>query len=146
MSINTLPPELLAQILNDENSSLILSLWKTGDRILQSKLKNHGIAHMDLRHMEVKSQFWNSKWPRCLKEFRLRSLTVSLPSYAPQQLHIIRSELMRQHPMLESLSLHFKGAIELFSADSENSPVVPTHQRLSSTRLIPLSKRPKVNT
>lgn len=116
MTLNMLPSEVLAQILDSENSWAALELWKTGDRALCTKLVNGGITHLNLRQVSTGKRVC---WPRCLKEFRLRSLSFTLSvidTLPPFYRTVVPSELMRLHPCLETLSLEFPGALRMMSS------------------------------
>lgn len=117
MLLSHLPVELLAQILDGAHSWVAVELWKTGNGILRQKLAHGGIQVVDLRGH---SGFTTGTWPRCLKEFRLRKLSVKsncellpLPS--------LRNELMGLQSTLVELKLAVPGGVEVFSDDEESS-------------------------
>ena len=110
MSLTIFPPELLAQILNGKFSWAAIELWKTGDRILMGKLKNKGITQVSLSHTAPRIAV---TWPRCLKEFQLQSLSLKCVNL-PLPLAELRDLLLQQPADLESLSLDFPGATDLF--------------------------------
>lgn len=139
MSLNLLPSELLAQILDGKFSSIVLNLWKTGDRLLQWKLKNHGIKHLYLDHVEVRGHQWSCKWPQCLKEFRLGSL-----SFSGRLDGDLRYELMQLHPTLEVLTLSMHGAAVYFA---ESTKTLPTASSASlSADIAQLGTQPPLDT
>lgn len=110
MSLRSLPSEVLALILDGENSFLTLELWKTGDSLLMAKLRNRGIEHMDLHSSETRGA---PLWPRCLKEFKLRSLRFTASKTAAP-LRLVAAELMRLHVGLETISFDFYEALNWF--------------------------------
>lgn len=116
MSFSMLPQELLAHILAFDISSSAVELWRSGDRRLMAKLRSGGILEVTLSSSKDASPL--QTWPRCLKEFRLRSLLVqsSTPLLPCSSL---RSELMRHYPGLTDLRLFVPGALEAFSNDPE---------------------------
>lgn len=77
MKLINLPRDVLEVILNGPNSFLAIELWKTGDRILQQTLANGGVTEMSLR--EGRRGWVQTKWPKCIKHFKLRSLRVVAP-------------------------------------------------------------------
>lgn len=135
-SLNALPSEILARILNGKSSWAALELWKTGDRILMSKLRANGIQRMELRHVTMKTGLKTELvWPRCLKEFRLLSLSVK-SLFNVHSVNVLRSELMRQNPGLETLSLQFPGAFPLIA-----EPILEAGATLPSSAILPSAQQ-----
>lgn len=145
VSLNVFPSEVLALILNGKNSWAALELWKTGDRILQAKLKANGITHVDLHHVTMRTKYKVALvWPRCLKEFRLQSLSLKC-RFTEHSASVIRGDLMRLYPGLEALTLDFAGSLTLFCEIDPSAPtsapnVASQHEDAGER----LSKRPKL--
>lgn len=141
MKLAYLPPEVLALILDGEFSWAAVELWKTRDRALMARLKNRGIKEVLLTQVSTKIAL---TWPRCLKEFQLKTLCLASGSQ-PLLLPALRAELLRQHTGVESLSLDFPGAINLFLNESTPSgdPTAPQIMT-SSYETEPTFKRSKV--
>lgn len=113
MSLVQLPQELLAHILQGDTSWAALELWKTGDRQLMSKLKSGGVRRLGLIHYR---RYVRCTWPRCLKEFRLHTLSIkSVHPLLP--LNLLRSELMRMNPSLRELEIEAPDAVAAFADD-----------------------------
>ena len=106
MSLNTLPVELLALVLNEPNSYLVLELWKCGNRALNHRLHNGGIRDIVLKADPLSK---TTRWPRCLKEFRLESLSVSSKETGVCTTPTLRNELKQLRRGLRSLELAFGG-------------------------------------
>lgn len=107
MKLSDLPPELLRAILNGRTSWAVLELWKAGDRVLNSKLVNHGITDMDLRDFRNGS---TSRWPQCLKEFKLQRLSLTGRFTYPTE--ALRREIQQLHSGLRVLSLYLPQALD----------------------------------
>ena len=106
MSLILFPAEVLALILNGPNSYLVLELWKCGNRVLNHRLCNGGITDIVLKADQSSK---TSRWPRCLKEFRLESLSVFSEETGVCTTPTLRNELIQLHRGLRSLELAFDG-------------------------------------
>lgn len=105
MRLADLPPEALALIL-DNLSQSVIELWKSGDSTLRSLMKRGGVSSLDLNHEAFDSPV---RWPRCLKEFRLRSLSVECV-HALCTTSTLRKELRSLHSDIKELALSFPDA------------------------------------
>lgn len=76
MKLEQLPIELLERILSPHFSWAAIELWKCGNGILNSKLARGAVKYMDLRDFSGDS---TGRWPRCIKHFKLESLSISRP-------------------------------------------------------------------
>ena len=118
MKLSDLPPELLRGILNGCGD--VIALWKAGDHTLNAKLVNNGVTEVELATKRFDS---SSRWPQCLKSFRLERLFISCrnPSFcAPGLLH----ELQQLHSGLRVLQLYIPGLLELILPIEGESNVV----------------------
>lgn len=103
MRLQDLPVEVLRTIFDGDDSSLVLELWKTGDRLLCNKLANGGVSYMILHSRRMLNS--PSRWPRCLKHLKLVSLKVSSEeSLGPA--HKLRDELNLLQRGLKRLTVH----------------------------------------
>ena len=134
MKLSDLPPELLRDILNGPQScGAVITLWKAGDRSLNTKLVNSGVTDVDLVDDRRDS---SSCWPQCLKSFRLERLFISCrnPSFCtPDILH----ELQQLSPALKVLQLFNPGLIKHLLPVGGESKELSYSDESSST------KRPK---
>lgn len=133
MKLEECPPELLSLILDGQTSWAAIELWKTGNRALRHRLANGGIKKMDLNDSLSTS---TSRWPRCLKEFKLTSLSLCRtgPLATPATLF---NEVMRLHSGLKKLLLRGEDIaksifpdfavtrFDHFVADSDNDDELP---------------------
>lgn len=115
MSLERLPVELLAIILNGRNAWAAIELWKSGSPLMRQKLCNGGVT--DVKLETNGSSPSPGVWPRCLKHFRLSSLTVSHYSTLKDPVNI-HSELKQLNRGLRNLDLRFKGALVAFFGTS----------------------------
>lgn len=103
MNLAFLPPEILAQVFNNAHHSyLLLDLWKTGDRLLLSKLQS-SITHVHLEQV-TSTPF---AIPPLLSNFRaLRSLSLSSQQKLRKR-HVSKWQavLRTLSPTLESISI-----------------------------------------
>lgn len=129
MRLSNLPRDVLAIVLNGPNSFLAIELWKTGDRILQQTLANGGVTEMRLS--EGRQGWVQSKWPRCIKRFKLRSLcvvapmmTISSPWYSTKSASsLLRLELQQIHSGVKILELRWPSVYrDIFQLDSSTLP------------------------
>ena len=124
MKLSDLPPELLRGILNGPQScGAVITLWKAGDRILNAKLVNNGVTDVDLVDDRRDS---SSRWPQCLKSFRLGRLSISCrnPSFCtPDILH----ELQQLSPALKVLQLYFPGVEALLPVEDQYNDLSHSH-------------------
>ena len=117
MSLSELPPEVLRDILNSPQSSwAALELWKAGDRTLNSKLANSGVTEIELGDNRTYS---TSRWPKCLKEFRLERLSITRTSGHFYDLKSLRSELSQLYSGLKVLQLYIPGIAEVVLGPAE---------------------------
>ena len=93
-SLSNFPAEILAHILFGRcNSYLVVQLWKTGDRILQSKLAT-GIEFVDLKDTLLTS---TSRYPKMLSSLcNLRYLSIDRGSYSLMPTSAALSEELRR--------------------------------------------------
>lgn len=98
-----LPGDVLDHLLGNERSSYaILRLWKCGDSILNSKLRQ-SITYVKLSHDDR----WPGKYPRLLSQFRkLRYLSISADSPLMKGCaHLWKEELAKLSTSLEHLEI-----------------------------------------
>ena len=109
MKLSELPPEVLQVILNGAfRSYLALELWKTGDRSLMSALVNKGVTDIDLTR-DYRTKL--SRWPTCLKYFKLERLSFEL-GYCPENpTEYFRQELQQLHGGLKHLRIFAHNAL-----------------------------------
>ena len=103
MKLEDFPTDILKLLLNDQNSWAAIELWKCGNRTLNTRLANHGVTHIDLQDDMPSSK---SRWPRCLKEFKLESLTISRPGGSLGNIDMLKSELKQLHAGLKNIEIH----------------------------------------
>lgn len=104
MRLAELPQSVLVQIVSGpQYSFLTLVLWRSGDRILQSKLES-GVRSIDLLDQ---SQVPFSHWPSVLSRFqRLLHLSVVLENgYLASDASELQLALLSLSPVLESLAI-----------------------------------------
>lgn len=129
--------DVLAHILDGDFSWAALMLWKSGDRLLRSKLINGGVKHMDLRMTKAQTQ---ANWPRCLKDFKLVSLSVAHDK-GFSSLDDVRTELQLLHTGIQRLELSFdQSLVALFSKGAAQSSV---HKDVASA--LPSGPGPELN-
>ena len=138
MRLDDFPVELLATILNDHRSHLAITLWKCGSKLLNGKLQRGAVTSVDL----VVKRFGNtSRWPRCLKEFKLERLSVRSTTHGLCSAKTLRNELKQLHGGLKELELCVSGALAAFF------PLPPTSNtsalKYGSDDYAPRSKRAK---
>lgn len=102
MLLEDLPSEVLAQILRDGSSWAAIELWKSGCKRLALKLANGGVTELQLRDGRTIAHV---TWPKCLKSFKLRSLSVSIHSVDAPPPKTLQKELKLLHPGLKHLSI-----------------------------------------
>lgn len=107
MMLSDFPPSVLALILNESVGFLAIELWKCGNTTLNTRLKHGGVVDIALR---CPDQLTTLRWPRCLKEFRLKRLSVKSTRHALGSIKMLRSEVQSLHTGLEVLDLCFPGA------------------------------------
>lgn len=105
-SLEDLPPEVLAQILCNGSSWAAIELWKSGSKLLASKLVNGGVREL---HLIDSRSIAFASWPRCLKEFKLRSLSVYIASSVVTPPLAIRRELKKLCHGLKKLVVAIPG-------------------------------------
>lgn len=117
--LRTLLPEVLSLILNGPMSWAAVELWKTGDASLMANLRNGGVVDMDLSLYTARP---GSRWPGCLKEFKLRRLAVK-SNIEIASVSLLRKELMALNRDLRELSLDMPCAMEaIFNLDGSDAP------------------------
>lgn len=122
MNLESLPVDVLAQIFNTENSHLVIGLWKCGNRCLNGKFQRGAVTTMVITHEERDS---TSRWPRCLKEFKLERLIVRSPNHTLCTTSTLRSELKQIHGGLKELEILNPAAMEVFFAERQLTPSTP---------------------
>lgn len=109
MKLEDLPTDVLSHIFRGPTSWAAIVLWKSGSRVLQAKMKNHGVEEVEL---EAHSRFsGHIALPTCLLEFALRKLSIKIQprSNAPENLPFFINNLNRG---LKSLELSGPGMLE----------------------------------
>lgn len=116
MILEALPADILALVLDGDLSWASIELWKSGNRILMSKMMNGGITDVVLS-----AHSWNNRtvWPECLKHFRLRSLRIKTVR-SPLSFLQLREELKQLHRGLERLELEGHGVTQAFILASKS--------------------------
>ena len=120
MNLESLPVEVLAQILGGHYSWTALELWKTGSKLLRAKLASGGVRNIDLVAHSTTRQ--PPQWPKALKEFRgLRSLSVVVYDRYSSigSLRTIHRELLQLPRGLKRLSLGFPHALGAFFLETQ---------------------------
>ena len=138
MRLEELPPDILSFVLNGQNSLAAIELWKCGNRNLNSRMANHGVTHMELHDEEPVS---TSKWPRCLKEFKLTSLSIHRIGRPLASLSTLLYEIKQLHKGLKSLELRGSGIAESLFGDFNKTALVASTD--SDESEAPASKRSK---
>lgn len=119
--LDTFPVEILAQILNDEDSFLAVDLWKCGSRNLNSKLSRGGVTNVKLI---AKPLDHPGRWPRCLKEFKLERLSIVSHQHALCSVATLRKELKQLNGDLKELEIIAPGVcLALFGGSSKKAVV-----------------------
>lgn len=139
MLLHELPADILSQILDGETSWTSIELWKTGCPYMRSKLTKSAIRNVDLM-----SNNYNERcvWPKCLKEFKLTSLSLSCRKWfslldgADSDLC---QEISQLHKGLKCLSLNFLGLRNQFFGSNDEETKTPSEIDLDAP---PTSKRP----
>ena len=123
MKLSDISADVLAQILNGDLSFASILLWKTGDRRIQSLLRNGGIRDVVLvDHNPLISL----DWPSCLKEFSLHSLSVTRDCRF-KSISQVRNEMKQlRGEHLFQLELAFPGAFHVINRGLNNPPTTPT--------------------
>lgn len=97
-----LPDEVLCQILANESSHCVISLWKCGYSALNHRLERC-ITHLDLKDTY---QGTTSRWPLLVENFpNLRFLSVDRGFWPLGHTSIVRKSLQRVSSQLHSLRL-----------------------------------------
>lgn len=134
MKLADLPVDLLACILKHPYSWAAIELWKCGDPLLQYKLANGGIKDVILEHPCAKGL---AIWPRCLKEFKLRSLSIKRDGgLGPPS--VVYGEIRSLYTGIKKLEIICNGALEAFFHNMPRQ-FAPQHFRATSE-----SKRAKL--
>ena len=136
MSLKILPSELLRHIFNGQSSWAVIQLYMCGDTTLNIRLMNKGVTEVDLRCSYSNS---TSRWPRCLKYFKLDHLSVECRKDTLGTPLMLANELKQQHVGLKYLKLVFKDAERAFFLNlnpTQPTPILP---------LEPPTKRPKLH-
>lgn len=128
MLFEALPADILALVLDGDLSWASIELWKSGNRLLMSKLMNGGVTDVSLS-----AYSWNNRtvWPECLKHFRLRSLRIKTVR-SPQTSLQLREELKQLHIGLENLELEGHGVTQAFILATRSIPISPALQPAST--------------
>lgn len=110
MKLEEFPLDVLALFLNGDNSWIAIELWKCGNANLNAKLSRGAVTEVCLKTPRgMDGQQTTGRWPRCLKEFRLKKLYIERPDGLCSA-KTLRSELQKLHSGLEELSLYSKEA------------------------------------
>lgn len=115
--LSSLPAEILAQVLNGDNSHLVIALFKCGDSLLEHKLTS-SITTVKL----VDKRWWTtSRYPKCLSRLhRLRSLSIDRSSgYLIGSEDALVKELKSLPQALEEL--------HLFAIDASSAALYEVH-------------------
>ena len=127
MYLQDLSSEVLALIFDGDFSCLVLMLWKCGNSQLNNKFRYGGVTSMKLEHNRSNG---TSRWPRCLKEFSLTSLSIRCINRALCTTASLRRELQQLHGGLKKLEIeaeHVLGAFFPSFDASLISAAVPHH-------------------
>lgn len=112
LSLAGLPDVVLSRILGFDNLSfLTISLWKTGDKVLMSKMAR------SCERVNLKDKFgWStSRWPKMLSELRqLRDLTIDRSEGYLMPSAELSFELRKLSPTLKSFKCECFGLFEAF--------------------------------
>lgn len=128
MELEHFPTEVLSVILSGQNSSLALTLWKTGSRLLRNKLENGGVEHLNLSD---RSQKISTKLPAAVSNFRLLSLVLVCPNHIEYDPNIAK-EIQKSSSTLQKLKLNFSGSAEvLFAQKNDWNRIFPHMTSLS---------------
>lgn len=117
-SLDNFPVEILVQILDPQHSFLAIELWKCGSSRLNYKLSHGGVTNIELN-----TRAPTSRWPRCLKEFKLERLIVNaLFGKALCSTATLRKELKKLNSDLKELEITAPGAcLALFGGSSKKA-------------------------
>lgn len=110
MNLQDYPSELISLLFEVVPSHYVIMLWKCGNRLLNSKMKNGAIKCIELR----REGDGPSRWPRCLKEFKLERLSVTSRFHPLCTTEALRKELQQLHRGLKALSIDAPNAIDAF--------------------------------
>lgn len=137
MDLANLPTEVLAQILGGTLSWAAIELWQTGSQALAAKLKNGGIKDVALdAHQDAKP----NPWPRCLKEFKLSSLSLCSRQPLVTSLEDIRKELRQLDSGLTELILDFTGAVDVIFPTLDKEPELGLAKRAAAVKPVKRAK------
>lgn len=117
MRFEELPGSILALILNRYHSWAAIELWKCGNSLLMSRLANGGVIDMLLRDPRRKGR---GVWPRCLKSFKLRSLSIYC-RFGLGPADMIYEELRQLHSGIKRLEVSCLGVADAFFLPSDDS-------------------------
>ena len=132
MRLEDLPAVILRDILNGQSSWASIELWKCGSRKLNSRLANKGITHIELKDTDANSP---SRWPRCLKEFKLESLSIDRGEDGPLgTLLTLQDELKRLSSTLKVLKVTGRGVANAIFSRLSNSRVSAPHSSVFDVR------------
>lgn len=121
MKFEDFPLELLKQILNgDENSYVVVDLWKCGSSVLNGKLARGGVTDVCLID-KTEIEHCSSRWPRFLKELKLERLVIKTKNSALCSLETLRSELKKLNRGLKELKIAAIGADLAFFGNGKAS-------------------------
>lgn len=125
MKLSELPRDVLRVILDRSFSFLVLPLYFCGDRLLNDKLENGGIEHLELASDH---HYSTSRWPKMIKHLKLKSLSISRAGGEFGATKTIQGELkeiMKRSTQLESLKIASRSSVEIFFGlvRSDSTPV-----------------------
>lgn len=123
--LNEMPRDMLRLIFDRNFSFLVLPLYLCGDRVLNDKLENGGIEHLELASTH---HYSTSRWPKMIKNLKLRSLSISRTGGEFGATKTIQHELkaiVKRSTQLEKLKIKSRSCEEIFFGlvRSDSTPI-----------------------
>lgn len=119
MKLEQLPIEVLEQILANQFAWAAIELWKCGNGALNSKLARGAITNMTLLDTVG---YGPGRWPRCIKHFRLKTLSISRPTGLCTD-YLLLQQVRKLHKDLKHLSITAQNAPRALFAKASSQEV-----------------------